>query len=290
MRLGLLLAFALLPFGDSRSHVRLTLQGEGQAATPELVRTLQARLDRLDVDGTVEAGQGGRIVVDMPRVEDPERVRRLLTRSVSLELRFVRFPEGGGGNPSREAVLQHFGGQLPPELELLEGQLLNEEGIPTGRQFYAVERTRIVTARDIRNARPGLGQFNQPIVQFSLTPEAGQAFGRATEANLGSGIAIVLDGEVLSAPKVVARITDEGILEGGFSEQEVQELAILLGSGPLPARVRVVDQQVSAAVPDRRFWLAMTALAVFFVLFVATLVALYLRGGRPRPPEEPRLQ
>ena len=286
MRLGILLALALLPFGEGGDlrHVRLTFQVEDEAAMPELVRTLQKRLERLGVDGTFEAGQqGGRLVVDMPRVEDPEWVRQLLTRNVSLELRLVRFPEGGGGSPSREAVLQHFGGQLPPELELLEGKLLNEEGLSTGKQFYAVERTRIVTARDIRNARPSRNQFNQPMVQFSLTPEAGEAFGRTTEANIGSGIAIILDGEVLSAPVIRARITDEGIIEGAFSEQEAQELAVLLGSGPLPARVRVVDQQVSAAVPDRRFWLAITAIAFFFVLFVAFLVALYRRGGRPRP-------
>jgi preprotein translocase subunit SecD len=284
MRFGLLLALSLLPlFPSDISHVRLTLQSEGQAPTPELVQALEDRLDRLEVDGTVEVA-GERIVVDMPRVRDAERVRQLLTRSVSLELRLVRFPETGVGSMSRETVLGYFGGQLPPELELLEGDdLLNEEGVSTGRQYYAVERTRIVTARDIRTARPSTGQFNRPIVHFRLTPEAGQAFGRVTEANIGSPLAIILDGEVLSAPTIRSRITDEAIIEGDFTEQEVQDLALLLGSGPLPARLQVVDQQVSEAVPDRRFWFAMTALAVFFVLFVSFLVVLYRRGGRPRP-------
>ncbi len=283
MRLGLLLALSLLPFSSSdRNHVRLTLQPEGQAPTPELAQALEDRLYRLDVDGTAEI-TGERIVVDMPRVKDAERVRRVLTRNLSLELRLVRFPEGGGGSPSMEAVLEHFGGQFPPELELLQGEVLNEEGLATGMQYYAVERTALVTDTDIRDARPSVGQFNQPIVQFSLNPEAGQAFGRATEANIGSGIAIVLDGEVISAPVIQARITDEGIIEGDFTEMEVRDLALLLTSGPLPARLRVVDQQVSEAVPDRRFWLAMTALAVFFVLFVSVLFVLYRRGGQPRP-------
>ena len=290
MRLGLLLVFALFPFGGGdRHHVRLTLQveppysiSEGEPIVPELVRALQARLDHLDVDGTIEV-EKDRLVVDMPRVEDPERVRQLLTRNVSLELRFVRFPETGVGSLSRQTVLGYFGGQLPPELELLEGDLRNEEGISTGRQYYAVERTRIVTARDIRRARPSMGQFSQPIVQFALTPEASQVFGRATEANIGSPLAIVLDGEVLSAPVIRSRITDEAVIEGDFTEQEVQDLALLLGFGPLPAGLRVVDQQISEAVPDRRLWLAVTALAVFFVLFCAVLVVLYRRGGRPRP-------
>jgi len=282
MRFGLLL-LALFPFSSSDfSHVRLTLQPEGQPPSAELVRALEDRLDRLDVDGTVEI-TGERVVVDMPRVQEAERVRQLLTRSVSLELRLVRFPEAGGGSPSREAVLEHFGRQFPPELELMLGDVLNDEGLSTGKQYYAVERTALVTARDIRRASPSVGQFNDPIVMFSLTPDAGEAFGRATEANIGSGIAIILDGEVLSAPRIQSRITDEGIIEGGFTEMEARDLALLLGSGPLPARVTVVDQQVSEAVPDRRFWVAMTALAVFFLLFCAALVILFRRGGQPRP-------
>lgn len=287
----LFLLLALFPFDEGdRYHVRLTLQVEppysvtdGEPILPELVRTLQERLDGLQVEGMIETPPEDQIVVDMPRVKDIERVRQILTRNVSLELRLVRFPEGGGGSPSLEAVSEHFGGQFPPELELLEGDVLNEQGLSTGKQYYAVERTRIVTARDIRRARPSMGQFNQPIVQFALTPEASQVFGRATEANIGSAIAIVLDGEVLSTPVIRSRITDEALIEGAFSEREAQDLALLLSSGPLPARLRVVDQQVFEAVPNPRFWLAMTALTLFFVLFCATLVVLYRRGGRPRP-------
>jgi preprotein translocase subunit SecD len=284
MRLGLLLLLALSPFSSSdRSHVRLTLQPEGQAPTPDLVQALEDRLYRLEVDGTVEI-TGERIVVDMPRVRDAERVRRVLTRNLSMELRLVRFPERGGGSPSQEAVLEHFGGQLPPELELLQGLTTGKPiGKPIGKQYYAVERTPIITDLDVRTASPSVGQFNHPIVQFSLTPKAGELFGRATEANIGSAIAIVLDGEVLSAPIIQARITDEGIIEGDFTEMEVRDLALLLTTGPLPARLLVVDQQVSEAVPDRRFWVAMTALAVFFLLFCAVLVVLFRRGGQPRP-------
>jgi preprotein translocase subunit SecD len=288
--LGLLLFLALFSFGAVQAHaipthVRWTLAADDQAAVPELMRVLRDRLDRLDVEGTVER-QGEHIVVDMPRVKDIERVRQILTRTVFLELRLVRFPEGGGGSPSMEAVLEHFGGQFPPELELLVGDAVNEEGLvtgkPIGKQYYAVERTRLITDRDIRTARTSRSHYDEPIVKFYLTPEAGQVFRRATEANIGSGIAIVIDGEVISAPRIQARIDDEGIIEGGFSEREAQDLALLLGSGPLPARLRVVDQQVSKAGPDRRFWLAMTALAVFFVLFVTFLVVLYRRGGQPR--------
>lgn len=285
MRLGLLLAFALFLFGEGDpQHVRLTLQVEppydvprGEPVMPVLARNLEERLRELMVEATIET-QSDRIVIDMPRVEDPERVRQILTRNVFLDFRFVRFPERGGGSPSPEAVLEHFGGQFPSELELLQGN------VPEGRQYYAVERAAVATTRDIGFALPSRSQFNQPTVHVVFSPEAGEAFGRATEANIGSAMAIVLDGEVISAP-VINRITRECIIEGGLTEREAQDLVVLLSARPLPARLRVVDQQISKAAPSRRFWLslAMIALAVFFVLFVAFLVVLYRRGGRPRP-------
>lgn len=287
MRLGLLLVFALFPFGDDgRQHVRLTLQVEppytvtdGEPVMPKLVRNLDERLRELFVEATIET-QEDRIVIDMPRVEDHERVLEVLIRNVSLDFRLVRFPEGGGGSPSPEAVLEHFGGQLPPRLELLQGK------VPEGRQYYAVERTPIITAPDVGFAMPSRGQLNQPTVHFVLSPEAGEVFGRATEANIGSAMAIVLDGEVISAPVINSRINREGIIEGGLTtDREAQDLAGLLSAGPLPARLRVVDRQVSKAVPSRRDWLklAMIGLGVFFVLFCALLVILYRRGGQPRP-------
>lgn len=282
----LLLAFALFPFGDDgRQHVRLTLQVEppytvtdGEPVIPKLVRNLDERLKELRVEGTIET-QKDRIVIDMPGVEDPERVRQVLTRNVSLDFRLVRFPEAGGGSPSPEAVLEHFGGQLSPELELLQGQ------VPEGRQYYAVERAAIITAPDVGFAMLSRGQFNQPTVHFVLSPEAGEVFGRATGANIGSAMAIVLDGEVISAPVINSRIIREGVIEGGLTDREAEDLVALLCAGPLPARLRVVDEQVSRAVPSRRDWLklAMIGLGVFFVLFCALLVALYRRGGRPRP-------
>ncbi len=75
-----------------------------------------------------------------------------------------------------------------------------EQGASPGTVFVALERRRMITGRDLRTARPGLGQFNEPVVRFYLTKEAGKAFGEATGANIGRRLAIVLDGKVQSAP------------------------------------------------------------------------------------------
>jgi preprotein translocase subunit SecD len=110
--------------------------------------------------------------------------------------------------------------------------------------YYAVENQPVITGRDIRTARPSVGQLNQPIVEFQLKPEAAAVFAEATGANIGSQIAIVLDGRVVSAPRINARISDSGIIEGGFTREEAHDLAVMLRSGPLPARLTVVDERI----------------------------------------------
>ena len=111
-------------------------------------------------------------------------------------------------------------------------------------KYYAVEKQPVITGRDLRTVQPGMGSLAQPIVEFRLKPEAAAAFAEATGANLGSQLAIVLDGQVVSAPVIQARIHDAGIIEGNFTKEQAQDLAILLRSGPLPARVKVVGERV----------------------------------------------
>ena len=248
--------------------MRLTLQTD-PPALDETVETLRKRLGQLDIDaGFVAPAPGGRIIVEVPRTDDPDRVRQFLQRRANLELRFVR------ALGAREAILEHFGGQLPADVDLLSGE--------TG--MYAVEKRSIVTGRDIQHARPQQGQFGTPIVFFSLRPESAKAFGDATEANINAALAIVLDGHVVSAPIVRARIESDGIIEGDFTEKEAEDLAILLRAGALPAPVRIVEERILEPAPPRpRHLLPLLGIAAFFVLFCAFLVALYRRGGRPRP-------
>jgi preprotein translocase subunit SecD len=106
-----------------------------------------------------------------------------------------------------------------------------------------VDKRRDVTGRDLKTARPGLGQFNDPIVEFSLTPEGAQKFGALTGANTGQGLAIVLDNRVVSAPVIRSRITDNGIIEGNFTQQEVQDLSTVLRSGALPASLTYLEER-----------------------------------------------
>ena len=213
-------------------------------AVTQAVQTIRNRIDQFGVaEPVIQAGSNHRIIVELPGVDDPDRVRRLIKNTAFLEFRIVQFPPSGGGAASQEQILQHYNGQLPADLEILEGDLRNQDNIAVGKQYYAVERRRQVTGRDLKNARPGMGQFNQPNVEFSLTPDGAQKFGELTGANVGKPLAIVLDGRVVSAPNIKSRITDNGQIEGGFTQQQAQDLSTVLRSGALPAGITYLEER-----------------------------------------------
>jgi preprotein translocase subunit SecD len=211
----------------------------------QAVQTIRNRVDAFGVaEPVIQEADDQRIVVQLPGVDDPERVQRLIKNTAFLEFRIVKVPQGGGsGLPSREAVLAQLGGRLPDDLEILEGDVRDNAGEVVGEVFYAVEKRRTVTGRDLKTARPGIGQFNDPIVQFSFDAEGAGKFGELTGNNVGAGLAIVLDGRVVSAPVIRSRITSEGLIEGNFTQQEVQDLSTVLRSGALPAGIVTLEER-----------------------------------------------
>jgi preprotein translocase subunit SecD len=214
------------------------------AAVNQAVTTIDNRINQFGVTEPViqPTTTGHRILVELPGVDDPERVRRLIKNTAFLEFRVVKFPKGGGGVDSREAILSNFNGQLPEDVEILEGDR-RENNAVVGKMFYAVDKRRTVTGRDLSNASPGRGQFGQPMVEFTLTATGAQAFGELTGQNVGNGLAIVLDGRVVSAPVIKSRITDRGSIEGNFTQQEVQDLVTVLKSGALPAGITYLEER-----------------------------------------------
>ena len=177
--------------------------------------------------------------MQLPGVDDPERIKKLLKSTAFLEFRIV---EGGPASSSAE-LLGTYNGALPANLEILEGAINDElTGKPIGTQYYVVQKTARVTGRDLKNARPGLGEFNDPIVEFTFTRDGGVRFGELTSANVGKGLAIVLDGRVVSAPRIETRITDQGIIRGQFTQEEVEDLSTVLRTGALPAGITILEE------------------------------------------------
>jgi preprotein translocase subunit SecD len=205
-------------------------------AVTQAVQTIRNRIDEFGVaEPVITPASGYRVVVQLPGVDDPDRVRRLIKNVAFLEFRLVR----GGPAPTPEAL-----GQVAPNLEMMPGDIRDDvTGAVTGKQFYLVEKQRVITGRDLKTARPGQGKLGEPVVNFSLTAQGSKLFGDATGANIGTGLAIILDGKVVSAPRINARITDSGVIEGGFTQQEVDDLTTTLRSGSLPAGLTYLEER-----------------------------------------------
>jgi preprotein translocase subunit SecD len=207
-------------------------------ALMQAMETIRRRIDSLGVtEPTIaEYGQGDfELVVQLPGVDDPTRVKDIIQSTALLELKIVQ----DGPFSSREAALAAHGGVLPPDAELVPGKM-GENGQET---FYLVNRVAAVTGRDLSGAEPSHGADGRPTVNFTLTRDGAARFSRVTGANVGKLLAIVLDNRVYDAPVIKSQISDRGEIEGPFSPQQVADLALVLRSGALPASIKYLSEQ-----------------------------------------------
>jgi preprotein translocase subunit SecD len=248
-------------------------------AVGQALETIRNRVDAFGVAEPViqRVGDSDRIVVQLPGVDDPERVRQLIKRTAFLEFRFSDFPHAGGRGVSRPAIVGNYDGRVPDHLEILESADRDQDGRPL---YLAVEKRSVVTGRDLKNARPSTGQFNEPVVSFSLTADGGRRFGEATGANIGRGLAIILDDKVVSAPVIEDRIATDGIIRGNFSVQEVEDLSMVLRSGALPAGITYLEERtVGPSLGRDSIRQGLRAGAIGGVLVVLTMLVVYRLSG-----------
>jgi preprotein translocase subunit SecD len=189
---------------------------------------------RVNQIGTVEPliqRQGtDRILVQVPGLQDPQRLKDLLGRTAKLEFRMV------DGSMTPEQALQ---GRPPPDSEILYGA--DKEGKPP----YLIEKRVLVSGGDLTDAQPGFDQrTGEPIVQFRFNSSGARKFAQATLENVGRPFAIVLDNEVISAPVIREPITQgSGQISGNFTVQGANDLAVLLRAGALPAKLTIIEER-----------------------------------------------
>lgn len=234
----------------SRTSFKMTSLNERNVrdlSVNQALQTIRNRIDQFGVSEPTIARQGlegDRIVVQLPGVDDPERIKRLIKSTAFLEFRLTDFPRnGGGGVGTRDEVVAHYGGNVPAEIEVMTEEKRDDQGRVTGQRFYGVEKRRVITGRDLKSANTSFGQFNQPVVAFHLSADGAKMFGEATGSNVGRGLGIILDNKVVSAPVINSRITDSGVIEGNFTQQEVQDLVTTLRSGALPAGITYLEDR-----------------------------------------------
>jgi len=214
---------------------------KGRAVT-QAIETIRNRIDQLGVSEPVieEHGLGQyQILVQLPGVDDPARVKEIMQSTAMLEIR----QSLGGPFSSEQQALQEHGGVLPPDAMLLPGRSLGTKGSDEGPVWYLVSRSSAVTGRDLRNAEPSRDENGQPSVQFNLTNEGGRRFGAFTGQHVGDNLAVVLDNKVQEVAVIKEQIHDTGVINGRFTEQEAKDLAMILRSGALPAGIKYLEER-----------------------------------------------
>jgi preprotein translocase subunit SecD len=211
-------------------------------AVTQAIETIRNRIDSLGVsEPTIqEHGLGQyQILVQLPGVDDPARVKDIMQSTAMLEIKQVL----GGPYPSEQAALQDKGGLLPPDAILLPGHAA--PGAPSGDQaWYLVSRVSAVRGKDLRDAQPSTDQNGQPNVRFQLTGEGGQRFYNFTSAHVGDSLAVVLDNKVQEVANIKEAIRDTGEISGGsMNQQQAKDLSMILRSGALPAGIKYLEER-----------------------------------------------
>jgi preprotein translocase subunit SecD len=203
--------------------------------------TIDRRVNELGVaePNIARHGENDQILVQLPGVSEVARAKEIIRSTAILELKLVE----AGPAPSREALLQPYNGQPPSEMEVVTGASDAATG-QAGTSYFLVRKVAAVTGNDLRSASVGLDENNQPAVMFSLKPDGARKFGQVTGQNIGRSLAIVLDNRVQSYPRIDGRISNDGRISGGFTQQEAADLALKLRSGALPASMSYLEERV----------------------------------------------
>ena len=190
------------------------------AAVEQSIEIVRRRIDEVGTkEPSILKRGSNRILVELPGVKDPERIKELLGRTAELSFRLVTNDPGEFGS---------------------EKFILNEN-----QEEIIVSKRIILSGQNLIDAQPRYDSFNnEPIVAFSLDRLGSQRFGKSTTANIGKRLAIILDDEAISAPVIRDSITGgNGTISGNFTFQTATDLALLLRSGALPTPLNIVEER-----------------------------------------------
>jgi preprotein translocase subunit SecD len=244
-------------------------------------RTMDTISNRIDQLGLSEksvqqygrAGADYEILVQLPGVDDPARVKELIGTAAVLEIDDVK----DGPFPTRDAALAQHGGVLPLNTKLVKSK---PRGGSSGEDWYLVSKTPVISGREMRNARPGQDEFRKWETSFTLSPDGGKRFGRYTEANIGNRLAVVLDNQIVSVATIQSKIEDSGRITGLGGEEEATDLSRYLRSGSLPAGVHYLEEQsVGPSLGADSIHEGIVAGIAGLIAVIAVMLVYYKRAG-----------
>ena len=265
-------------------------------ATANQLRNSDTELAKQIIDNRVNAfgvteptiqrhgGEGTyQILIQMPGVDDPERVKNTLNADSNLELRLLA--KGTNSNPpyptkeAAQTAAAAAGG--PDKTEIFPYRERGADGGAGQEGFVVLEKSVVITGLDMRDASARSSQYGGAAyeIDFSLQPNGATRFADITGKNVGEMLCIVLNNEVKSIAKINSQIHDKGQITGSFTKRQAEDLSLILRSGALPAKaVYLEERTVGPSLGADSIRQGVTA-SIAGLLAVVAFMLYYYRGS-----------
>ncbi|HNU70956.1 MAG TPA: protein translocase subunit SecD [Thermodesulfobacteriota bacterium] len=208
------------------------------SAVRQALETIRNRIDQFGVTEPLIQRQGAdRILIQLPGIKEPERAKSLLRQTALLEFKLLNEDV-----PIDEALK----GKLPPDSEVLYEKVVDQASGITKKVPFVIKKKTLLTGDLLEDAQARIdsSQFNEPYVSIRFNSKGAKVFARVTKENVGKRLAIVLDNSIYSAPMIREEIPGgRAQIEGSFTLNEANDLAIVLRAGSLPAPIKVLEER-----------------------------------------------
>jgi len=241
---------------------------EARSAPEKAEEIIRRRVDTFGVSEPLIQTEGkDRIVVELPGIKDKERAKELIGKTALMEFCLV--------SDDKEKTLAAMKGNVPPGYKLMY-EKKDDISYP-----LLVKSRPELTGTSLKRAYPGVGQYSQPIINFKLDSKGTKIFALVTGENIGRRLAIVLDNEILMAPVIKSAIRGgSGMIEGDFTQSEVQDAANVLNAGSLPAPVRIIeDMTISPTLGKASIRQGIISAIAGLVLVIIFMAIYYILNG-----------
>ena len=259
-------------------------------AVEQALKIIESRINAFGVkEPTLQrhgAQSSGQILLQMPGVDDPERIKKLIGAESNLALMKVAGEYFQTYNTEEEAKAS-LGGTVPANRRIFpyvdddtsSAAAQNPQQKP--RKFIVLEYPAIVDGSELRDASAysQTGNDSDYKIVFNLKPAGAQKFGDWTGKNIGKYLAIVLNGEVKSAPVIRGQIFDTGEIEGRFTKSSAEDLALTLKSGALPAQIEYQEERTVGPSLGADSIKAGVEASLGGLIFVVIFMLFYYRGS-----------
>ena len=266
-----------------------------EQATDQALKIIDSRINAFGVKEPTLQRQGrsdsGQILLQMPGVENPERVKNLIGAESRLSLMKIVSPPNPSPvqtYPTKEAALQSLNGSVPPNRQIFP--LTERNATPDAnanpqdkepKEWVVVETPAVIDGSELRDAAAvsRTGSESDYQISFSFKPEGAQKFGEWTGKNIGNYMAVVLNDEVKSAAYIKSQIFDSGEISGRFTKATADDLALTLKSGALPAEIVYQEERTVGPSLGADSIRAGVAASIGGLAFVVLFMLFYYRGS-----------